>query len=156
GDQVQALATSVSVASFPSKIATVTEPTNDGVINVGWQSDTRADGTVPQTLLVLPYALAANNDTFDLRVIGWRPAGPLGPQSTPLWVPYILAGVSCTACAATGVAGAPVLNTERFCDTIAVTANYEPSFTQGAGKAGSITIQSPTDDTVGWFKIYLD
>ncbi len=44
-------------------------------------------------------------------MLGWRPSGAL-------WIPTILAEVSCTLSTAVGVAGQDILDTERIADTI--------------------------------------
>jgi hypothetical protein len=151
----KALSANSNDSSFASRVPTVVEPTSDGVVNLAWPHG----GTVPQSLLVLPYGLGSDNDAFDLRVIGWRHIGAVGqgPALAALWVPTILVEVTCTISAAVGVAGSPVLNTERFADTITVkSAGFEPTYTADTTRAGSVRIFSPTNDLVGWFVLALD
>jgi hypothetical protein len=138
----KALTTNANSSSFPSKVPTITEPTNDGVIdlkNVGL--------TIPQKMLVLPYGLGSDNDVFDLRVIAWRLVGVL-------WVPYLLGKFTCTISAAVGVAGADVLNTERFADTI--TVGNEPTVTADVTRQGTVQVMSPTGDLVAYLIIELN
>lgn len=97
-------------SSFPARVATITEPTGSGVIEL-----TR--GPTDQSfnnLLVVPYALGSDNDTFNVLALGWR-------QVSGLWLPVTLAQVACTCCTLVGVAAQAVLNTEHFVDTITLT-----------------------------------
>lgn len=98
------LVTSSTATSFAAKIATATEPTGDGV-HVMKAGD---------NLEVLPFGAGADNNTFGLRVVGWRSVG------TTLWVPEVLAEFTCTLSASVGVAGQPVTDTDRFADTMVV------------------------------------
>lgn len=116
-------------ASFPSKVATLTEPTGAGVIKPH-RMGSMGSGVV----LVTPYGAGADNTTFDMRVISWRQTTLL------LWVPTIICQVSCTLSAAVGVAATDVLDTDRFADTI----------TLGIGNAGiDCQVFSPANDTAG-------
>jgi hypothetical protein len=128
----KALATDATDTSFLSRVPTGTEPTNDGVINLS------KDGAVCQNgILLIPYATAGDNDTFSMRLIGWRRLGNL--SGTLLWIPVVLVELACTASAAVGVAGRLVPNTQRFADTITlVTGNDDVS----------VDIVSPTGDVI--------
>lgn len=100
-------ATESTDTSLTDKVATITKPVNDGVVAVG------SDGR--DTLELLPLATAGENDTFAIRVIGWR-------QVLGLWAPTPLCTANCIACAKVGVAGQAVVATQRFCDSITVTS----------------------------------
>lgn len=134
----KALTTNNNDSAFASRIPTITEPVNDGVITLG--------GEVAERILVLPYGLGSDNDAFSLRVIGWRHIGPGVPQSIPLWVPVILGEFACICSTIVGVATAPVLNTERFCDTITPVAARLADRVIAAGTAvnSDCAILSPT------------
>lgn len=127
-----------NTSSFASRIPTITEPTNDGVLDI------KGDGlVVPSQMLIIPYGLGADDDAADMRVIGWRHAGPVDLQggTRALWIPTILGEFNCTFSTAVGVAGSFVLNTERFADTItiqalATTGGRQPTF-QGADTTGT-------------------
>lgn len=54
----------------------------------------------------------ADNDTLTLRLTGWRPFG------TDQWIAETLCEVTATLCAAVGVAGKDLLNTDRLADAI--------------------------------------
>ena len=115
----KAMATNASDSAFPSKIPTGTEPSADGVITLG----ENAGSVVQNGVLIVPYATAGDNDTFSLRVIGWR---RLGDQvGTLLWIPVVLCEIACTASATVGVAGRLVVATERFVDTITLVTGNE-------------------------------
>lgn len=127
--------------SFPSKVPTGTEPTGSGssasaasVINL------EGDGQCQNGLIVLPYAIGDDDDVFDMRVIGWRCVG--NDPLYAIWIPVVLAQVTCTISTCVGVAGKEVLNTERFADTITlVTGNANVS----------IDITSPTGNVAAHF-----
>lgn len=78
------------------------------------------------------FGTGADNTTYDVRFIGWNSV-----SNGTLWVPTLLAGVTCTLSAVVGVAGADVVATERFADTV-VGASLNAST--------GITILSPTTD----------
>lgn len=134
----KALTTNNNDSAFASRIPTITEPVNDGVITLG--------GEVARRMLVVPYGLGSDNDAFSLRIIGWRHIGAGVPQSIPLWVPIILGEFTCICSTIVGVATAPVLNTERFCDTIAPVAARLADLVIAAGTAinSEVAVLSPT------------
>ncbi len=154
----KALAANANTSSFASKVPTITEPTNDGVVTF---ADWGIGGMVPACVKVLPYGLGSDNDVYDLRVYAWRRIGS-GPAPGILWVPTLYGIFTCTLSAATGVAGSPVLATERFADTIALktdTLVSQPSLrgTDGANalNLGEVSIFSPGSDLIGWFSLKL-
>lgn len=85
-------------------------------------------------LELLPLGTGADNKTGSLRVLGAVPE-PAGG-----WLVRRLADFSLTLSADTGSAGQPVLNTEFYCDTIALTT--------GTG-ASTIRILAGSDDVRG-------
>lgn len=116
--------------SFPSKVATTTAPSNDGVIT--FPATAGGVGGVPSRIMIIPYGTGDDDDVFDMRIIGWRLVGTL-------YVPTILAQLTCTMSTAVGVSGATVSNTERFADTITLAAAY--SSTQNV-------VTSPTGNVI--------
>lgn len=149
----KALTTNSTSSSFPSKIPTVTEPTNDGVIDFRRGG---ANNSVPQFMQVLPYGLGSDEDAFSLRILGWRHIGEGPPQGSPtwLWVPVILAELTCTLGTAAGIAGAQVLNTELFADTLTIVS--EPTITAATTRQGTVDMMSPANNTPAWFSLALD
>ncbi len=92
--------------SFGTRITTVTKPATNIM-------------AVPHhekkfTLWLTPFGIGSDNQTFSLRLIGWRQLGTL-------WTPVVIADVTCILSAEVGIAAAEILDTERFVDTIANT-----------------------------------
>lgn len=143
----KALSSNANTSSFASKIATITEPSGDGVITLATSS-----GCVPIAAKLVPYGLGSSNDAFDMKVIGWSYV-PGTSSLRKLWFPTTIGTFTCTVGAATGVAGTPVLNTELFVDTIVaksiVYIPKKPGYdaTPGATFQSDITIHSPADDS---------
>lgn len=132
-------------SSFVSKVPTTTEPLGDAGTATGacvFDLGLVPGGVVQNSLLLMPYAIGADNVTFSVRVFGWRRAGPAsadGSGTLPLWIPTLMCELACTASAFVGVAGAYVLNTGRFADTLTLTT----------GDAAAVGIVSPTGDVAG-------
>lgn len=134
----KARGTNQTSTSYVSKVPTNTEPAADGgssatasaAINVG-------RGYTQNSCFFVVYGTGADNNTCNVRLIGWRTIG--SNVETLLWVPVILCDLACTLSAAVGVAGKAVVATERFADTIAVTT----------GSLGtSLDVVSPTGDVI--------
>jgi len=126
-------ATSSADATFASRAPTATAPSGAGVLH-----DPIVGQGTPEWVQIVPFGDGADNSTFDLRVIGWKPT-ELG-----LWVPTILAQAACTLSAAVGANGFEVTASQRFADTIALTqvlANVDSK------------VSSPTGDLVGSFQV---
>jgi len=98
---LKALSTSATDTSFPSRIPTATRPST-AIENQG------------DTLTFAPYGEAANDDTFDLRVIGWS-------IRKDIWIPTVICQLACTHCTAVGLANRDIVAAERFCDAITLT-----------------------------------
>jgi hypothetical protein len=131
----KARSTNAADSSFPSRIPTTTEPTGGGVQNIAGTNEIQ---TCNQ-LLIIPYGIGSDNNTFSLRLIGWKAIA--GTDLTTLWVPITLSEIACTLCTAVGIASTPVLNTERFVDTITITT----------GNSGvDISVVSPTGNVIGF------
>lgn len=139
----------------PSRVPTVVEP-----ITVSPSSATSQEvidfieggtGPIPFAAFIIPYGLGADNDAFSLSVIGWKKIGT-DPNLT-LWVPFLLGSYSTIISASVGVAGSPVINTERFADTITIVT--EPTQTADVTRSGTTQIYSPTNNTPGWIRVPL-
>lgn len=111
--------TNATDSAFPSRVPTVTEPAGDGILDIC----KLPSGLVANAALLVPYGVASDNHTFDMRVIGWRRVPMRGSQSAllPLWVPCPLYQLAWTHGGIVGVANSTVLATERFCDTVTKT-----------------------------------
>ena len=107
----RALTTNSTATGFASKIATITEPSGEGVHPVGGD----------EYVEFIPFGTNGDNDTFSMRIIGWRQhRGAIG---TDLWIPNVLSEISAVLGTSIGIAGAEVINTEFFADTIALVSN---------------------------------
>ena len=150
----KAWATNADTSAFASRIPTTTEPSNDGVVSLR-ASD--AGVVVPARVLLLPYGLGADNDAFSMRVIGWRRIGSGVSPANVLWIPIILGEFACTISAAVGVVGSPVLNTERFADTITVVKQPKTTDTDSVGAAsrGDNFIYSAAGDLIAFIDMLV-
>jgi hypothetical protein len=126
--------TSATDTSFASKVPTTTEPTGAGVV------DLTINPLVGRQLLLVFFGAGNDDTTFDARVIGWRKVGTL-------WVPCPLATLSCTLSSAVGVAGAEVVATDRFVDT--VTAGF-------GNEDDKVWLFSPTSNLIARVLLDLD
>jgi hypothetical protein len=80
-------------------------------------------------LLLMPFGVGSNNNTFKLRVTGWSYTGAI-------YLPTVLFDCTCTLTSSiTGVAGQVPVNTAYMCDGIA------------AGNGIGTILASPADDT---------
>lgn len=119
-------------AAFAALASTTTKPSGAGVIDFS--------GDPPAWVKLIPFGTGANNDQFDVRVVGWSLIGSL-------WVPHILLQFTATLSTSVGVAGAEVTDSERFADTV---SRPEPNF----GEAGvDCQPHSPQNDTPGFYVI---
>jgi hypothetical protein len=147
----KARATNSGATSFASKVATITEPSGDGVIQLAHGPN----GHVPCHALLLPYGTGDANDVFDFDVWGWRRLGSGTPGNT-IWIPSRIAGFTATLGTHTGVAGAPVVATELFADTLTIRATVgEATITADVTREGTHVVYSPADNTSAWAKICL-
>lgn len=142
--------TNLNTTSFDSKIPTITMPTASATAAVLDLNDQRATGALtPKWLKLFFLLLGADNDAASFRLIGWNRAVKSG--STDLWMPQPFAEFACTGSACVGVAGAAVLNTERFADTIAPVALKIEDIKIAAGTSlmSDAYVYTPADDTAG-------
>jgi hypothetical protein len=131
---LKALATNSTDAAFTAKVATATEPSGTGVLEMFRGLE---------TLECEPFGAGADNATTAIQIIGWRKTGAL-------WAPTILAELDLILCTAVGVAGYDVAATDRFVDSIVNTNNYGTVVTPTApaNKARKFIT-----DISGWDKI---
>lgn len=128
----KALSQDAADSSFPAKVPTATEPSGDGVINLS-----NGSGNVPNALVVAPFGVGGDNDTFSVRVIGWRKVGYAPSES--IWVPVVLVELACTMSTVTGVSGRLVTDSHRFVDTITLVSGNDDI---------SVDIVSPTGNVL--------
>jgi hypothetical protein len=98
-------------ASFPSRVATATQPTGEGVLDLFGLGG----GQRVQAVKVVPFGSDAANETFKVRVLGWTQT-----SGSSLWVPSALTELTCTLATPTGVSGHDVADTDFFCDAITI------------------------------------
>ena len=144
------LDTDATDTSFASKVPTVTAPnskTTDGVIdlqptrhNLGNNDEETfvVGGPVAHSLQFVFYGTDANNETMNVRILGWAPVKMDGQDD--LWIPTVLYEGSVTLGATTGVSGHTISNSYFFADTIS-----DP--TTGNDNVDSRTT-SPTGDEI--------
>lgn len=107
----------------------------------GWSQGRHVGQHAQNFIILCPYALGSDNNTFSLRVIGWRAIGE-NVEGTMLWIPVPLVELACTISGTQiGVAGKTILNTEMFADTLTIAGT-----TANAGV--SVDVVSPANDTI--------
>lgn len=119
-------ATNATDSSFPSRVPTTTAPAVANPPTGVFEPSPGESGlhrAGPGLLKLMFYGTGADNSTFNARVIGWAKVAVSG--STTLWVPTVLAEYVATLSAAVGVAGAALVATERFADTLSRTTGIE-------------------------------
>lgn len=127
---ITANSTNASTIAIPA--ATVTKPSGTGILD--FQND------APVSLIVLPFGAGGDDTVFTLRVGAWR-------LVSTLWVYQILCEFACTLSTYVGVAGQPVVATDRFADIIA-------SPTTLLGNLGTDCFKrSPANDSPGSMEI---
>lgn len=134
----RALKVNNTASSFSATVATITEPSNDGVI-------VNANGY--ETMDLLLFGAGSDDQTFDARVIGWRSTG----GGVPLWIPSVIVEVSCTLSAAVGIAGCDMINTDRFVDIVTINKGIGVASTVLSDASGSML----TIDISGFAKLEL-
>lgn len=134
--------TNYATNGYPTRIPTITKPSGAGVIAMG-------DGgsICPQWIRFLPLGTGANDTTFLMKVLLWKPTR-LAP-GVPLWIPEVLGEWTCTLGTSVGVAGSDLAAAQTFCDTITMTGG--PTFvTTGAPPIVEKWFQvSPLADQIG-------
>lgn len=143
------LSVNSSASGFTAKSAMIAVGVNDGNPAAAPNSSAikvaNADGPggyTPCKIRLFPYGLGSDNDVFSLRIWGWW---RLNYNGAPYWLASILGEIACTISAHVGVAGGPVLNTERFADTITIVREYVE--TADSTPQGTILRHSPTNDS---------
>lgn len=103
--KIKAQAANATDVAFPARIPTLTQPAGGLALQGG-------------TLEVYPYGKGADNDTFSLRVIGWR---LFNVNGVVLWVPKVICELAVVLSTSVGVAGGLVVAGERFADALTST-----------------------------------
>lgn len=143
-------------SSFVSKIPTGTEPAGDAGTATGASiiDNLGTGGMVNNQMLVAPYAVASDNNTGSVRVIGWGVVG--NEPTTWIWVPVLLAEVAFTLDSTlVGVAGRDIVATEMFADTLSVSAGNENVSVEKCSPADGVSVAHFVVDLKGFKKIEL-
>ncbi len=140
---------------FPSKITTATRPApsigSDAAQATSaavWELASNAGGKVQNTIKLIFYGAGSENNTFLARLIAWNLAHEGNPD-VAVWVPTPLFEVTCTLSTAVGVGSRLIASTDRFADTIALTAN-------SANDDIDISIRSPAANYPGVVKVDME
>jgi hypothetical protein len=134
--------TNSTATAFSALVPTTTKPAKSAtrtVIDFTEQSVRDAG-----TLCVAPYGGNDNNDTFSVKVTGWKRGVPRqsATLTKDLWVSFLIAELACTISSSLpGVAGQDVVATEFFCDTISLTTGI------------ATVIQGTADVDTAWFQV---
>lgn len=125
GKLEQVLSTYSTDTSYPARVATITEPTGDGVLDL--------TGTPQQLkyLNLIPIGTSAADQTMKVLVLGWR-------LITTVWVPIALAELTATLSAKTGVNATELENEIFLADTITLTTGFDTSKVKLSSMAGDI------------------
>ncbi len=122
-----------SGSSITAPTPTTTKPSGDGVVS-GVASG--SDGYNGLALAFYGTRSAADNETMTARLTGWRLVGTL-------WVPVPLLALAITQGTSVGVAGADVVATEYFADTITASTAF----------TSANEIINPADNTIALVKV---
>ena len=129
--------------SFPSKVPTITEPAGDAGTATGQAVvdliNGKSSAPVQNLGKFIFYGTGDENDVFAARIIGWTVIRGVQNVTKDLWIPVVLAELTCTMSATPGIALAAVLSTELFVDTLVLVTGNEDV---------SIDIVSPTADEI--------
>ena len=134
---------------YVSKIPTITEPAADtgsatASAAISLTDAGARDGAGYNGVLIMPYAIGSDDNTFSMRVIGWRTVGE-ATNGVFLWIPVLLCELACTCSTVVGIAGREVLNTERFADTITITYGNANVSVEAFSPANNVTAHAIVD-----------
>ena len=132
------LATNSGATSFTAPVATVTKPTSNIV-----EACHSGGRLVPECIKLIFFGNGDANDVFDARLYGWN---RVPNDLLELWVPTLLADLTCTLGAGVGVAGSILVVADKFVDTISI--NDEFVHTADTTNDGTICLMSPAGDLV--------
>lgn len=130
-----------TTTSFTHPTATRTEPVADAGTATGQATINLVNTTAGSSqngVLIVPYSTGNDDDTFDVRVIGWKEVFAADPAQI-FWFPIELAQFSCTVSTYTGVANGLLTTTSRFADTIVLV--------RPTADNAHVTIHSPANNT---------
>ena len=108
-------------------------------------------GTIPDKLMLQFFGAGSDNQTYDVRIIGWALSA-----DAATYIPTTLAFITCTLSATVGATGLMLVSTDRLVDTITLATGF---LTTGVVEVTSPTLDIPAHvvlDPRGFSKIQLD
>lgn len=133
-------------SSFPSTRMVIDEPKGDAATATGRsiiELCPKEGGMAANGMMVMPYSTGADNDTYSVRVYGWRFVQGNITTAKGCWRPVLLIEMACTATATdVGIAGGYIVATEMFADTLSLATGNDDV---------SVDIVSPTGDVAAHF-----
>ena len=105
-----------------------------------------------QKAVLIFFGQDTDGDQLTARVTLWRKTD----GATPLWVPHVVGQFELTLGAAVGVAGAQVINTEFFVDTITEVGTTWDDALVSVSSAADNTTASAYIDTAGYELMQVD
>lgn len=136
----RALTANSTDTSFASKVATLTEPSGSGVLDMG------AGGALaPNGVLVVPYGAGNDDTTFAMRIIGWRSITEHSSnQKITEWIPIILVELACTLSTAVGATGG-VIGGGRMADTLSLVTGNDDISIDFVSPTGNVAAHAVVD-----------
>lgn len=136
--------------SFTAPVCTRTRPLlDDGTatarVAVPAFSTQKDEGPVHNQVILYPFGVGTDTQTFTFRVIGWKLVK--ASSTVDVWFPSILAAFDCALCPFVGLAGCALSETDKAVDTITRVA--------ALGSDLSSEVFSPANDTPGWIVLDL-
>lgn len=143
-----------TASSFGARIPMATEPPVDAGTATGQATINMRNGggLMSSRLMVIPYGVGTNDQTFSFRVLGWRRFGEERDVDM-IWIgPILLVEANCIIDdTLVGLALKKILATEIFCDTITLqgTSGVANISHELVSPADGITIAHAMVDTKG-------
>lgn len=135
-NRIKVLSVNSEATSFAALQETASDPLAAGTLNVAGKN----------SVIVWPFGTAAENLTFDIRLVGWW-------KGNVSWGYSILFEGSCTTSTEVGVASGDVLDTDYYCDTIGYTGGVA---TYSIGNSGANLPSLIRVDTLGASRLTFD
>lgn len=152
---LQNVLTANTTAAYATVIPTITEPSGTKVGDAGttgvFNLTAGRTGHTPKRIHCLFFGAGSDNNQPKCRLYGWSRIGS-SPVAT-LWIPTLIFDLTLTLSAKIGIAGADIVATDRFADTVSVT--YQPTTINTITTSGNITdgelkVFSPANDLIAW------
>lgn len=138
----KSLSANSTATAFSGKAATTTKPSGSGVFDLLDSAlGLHIGEKISKFIQLIPYGAGADTTTFSMRLWGWSQTN----DDTEVWIPQLLAELSCTLAAGTPGADFTALTASNYgCDTITLVAGDQDA-----------DIISPANDTPGSAAVHL-